>query len=49
MTQWRDTTSASAQTDLDGLLDAALDMAEGRPAERGASFRSAWWWTGTVQ
>lgn len=49
MAQWRYTASASAQADVDGLLDAALDTAEGRPAERGSFFPSAWWWIETVR
>lgn len=36
MATWREHTSATAQADLDGLLDAALGMAEHTLAERGA-------------
>ncbi|MEV0296067.1 hypothetical protein [Nocardia sp. NPDC050710] len=32
---WRESASAAAQADLDGLLEAALDMAESRVAESG--------------
>ncbi|MGV9409708.1 hypothetical protein ACWDOP_07315 [Nocardia sp. NPDC003693] len=35
MASWRENASATAQSDLDALLDAALDLAESRLAERG--------------
>ncbi|MEU0544934.1 hypothetical protein ABZ319_34195 [Nocardia sp. NPDC005978] len=35
MGSWRENASAAAQSDLDALLDAALEMAEGRLAQRG--------------